>query len=160
MGETGKANIDQALVHAQKLFALCEAIGSDIVCLTVLNPDASKFEHAFLMDGALSVTRAATPTGAQTFCQQVIDSAEPLIVPDMSKRPKEKCCPMMVAEGYAAYAGAPIFRGQKCIGAAEAISNVARIWNKDDILLLTGMANLVSGEIAQAEKLVELRSKQ
>ena len=61
----------------------------------------------------------------------------------MAKGPASIKCPMMVAEGFDSYLGAPVQMSGTCIGAFEIISVNAREWSNEEQQMAKGCASVI-----------------
>ena len=91
---------------------------------------------------------------SHSFCKHVVETGEPLVVPDAREHPELKSNPAVSELGVIAYAGVPLVStdGQR-LGSFCVIDNKARLWTDEDIRLLRCMANCVQTEIASKERL-------
>jgi PAS domain S-box-containing protein len=82
-----------------------------------------------------------------SFCKNVVDTSEALIINDVSADPRFERISAMQGLGVVAYAGVPIIAADEVIGACCAIDHVPRAWNEREIQILADISAAVSTEI-------------
>ena len=91
---------------------------------------------------------------SHSFCKHVVQTGEPLIVPDARKHAELKSNSAISDLGVIAYAGMPLKSadGQR-LGSFCVIDSKARQWGDEEIRVLRCMANCVETEIASKQRL-------
>ena len=91
---------------------------------------------------------------SHSFCKHVVQTGEPLIVPDAREHAELKSNPAISDLGVIAYAGMPLksVDGQR-LGSFCVIDSRARQWSDEEIRVLRCMADCVETEIASKERL-------
>ena len=93
---------------------------------------------------------------SHSFCKHVVETGDPLIVPDAREHPELKSNPAVTELGVIAYAGMPIFSadGQR-LGSFCVIDHEVRQWTDEEIRVLRCIANCVQNEITSKERLIK-----
>jgi diguanylate cyclase (GGDEF)-like protein/PAS domain S-box-containing protein len=91
--------------------------------------------------------RRETPL-AYSFCQHLVASAEPLIIPDVRDHPLVQDNPAISALQSAAYAGMPLITADGyVIGSLCVVDTMRREWRDEEITILSDLAASVMSEI-------------
>ncbi|MEM6618232.1 MAG: GAF domain-containing protein [Pseudomonadota bacterium] len=151
--------LDLSDLHERLLHVMREDLGLDACCVTLLTDDGNNLHHTVLFaarasddDPADSSLKGAvgeldmlyTARDPATFASQVIATGAPLVIDDMHKLTNGGHCPLMAAEGFCAYLGAPITLGSGALGAAEALSRAPRTWSLEDKRKMLSYARILS----------------
>ena len=91
---------------------------------------------------------------SHSFCKHVVQTGEPLIVPDAREHAELKSNPAISMLGVIAYAGVPLLStdGHR-LGSFCVIDKRVRQWTEEDIRVLRCMANCVQTEIASKDRM-------
>ncbi|MEM9852486.1 MAG: GAF domain-containing protein, partial [Pseudomonadota bacterium] len=156
--------LDLSDLHERLLHVMREDLGLDACCVTLLTDDGNNLHHTVLFaarasddDPADSSLKGAvgepdtlyTARDPATFASQVIATGAPLVIDDMHKLTNGGHCPLMAAEGFCAYLGAPITPGFRrprrsrgfIAGAADLVAGK----QKEDAILCPDIERAVGG---------------
>ena len=92
-------------------------------------------------------TLRETPV-AQSYCQEVVGTGAPLILPDVRTHPNFDPTSVVTRMGVAAYAGMPLITSEgHVLGAFCAVDVKPRVWSEEDQAILRDLAAAVMTEI-------------
>jgi len=83
-----------------------------------------------------------------SFCAEVVDSGEPLVVPDATTHPVYADNPLVKAGSVGAYAGVPVVDDGVVLGSLAIFADAPRAFTADDLALLHYQAQLVNSGLA------------
>ena len=115
----------------------------DLVAFSRVDKEANQYVHWFLSSHSLEADTFRSPFNPGTFCNRVVTSQELFTVNSLASGPASITCPMMVAEGFDSYMGAPIFNSGECIGAFEVFCINARVWSQEEKKMALKCATIV-----------------
>ena len=121
-----------------------------------------------VIDGSRQLFRGASGEGPHTalrqtplshsFCRHVVESGEPLVVPDAREHPVLCVNPAVAEYGVVAYAGVPLTAaGGATLGSLCVTSPEPREWSRDDVAMLRDLAVAVAGEFDARRERAERR---
>ncbi|WP_298839459.1 GAF domain-containing protein [uncultured Roseobacter sp.] len=116
--------------------------GSEITSVTRIDISEGKFSHIVSTVFSDCLEAFETPRLSTTCCARVIETGRPFMIADMSRTNGDVCCPMMTAEGIAAYMGVPLFTGGYAAGALEVFARKPREWRDDEVDTLERYARI------------------
>jgi len=117
-----------------------------VALVSLVDDHRQVFASATGLSGAVDVARE-TPL-SHSFCQFVVTSGEPLVVPDAREHPELRTNLAIADLGVVAYCGAPIRSPDGFVlGAMVAIDHEPRHWTSSDVGVLTAFADVVSSEL-------------
>jgi len=83
-----------------------------------------------------------------SFCAEVVDTGEPLVVPDATTHPVYADNPLVKAGAVGAYAGVPVVDDGVVLGSLAIFADAPRAFTADDLALLHYQAQLVNSGLA------------
>jgi PAS domain S-box-containing protein len=117
-----------------------------VALVTFVEEERQFFKSAIGLDEPWA-TQRETPL-SHSFCQYVVESGEPLIVPDARTHPLVSNNPAISEMGVMAYAGMPLItRDGQRLGSFCVIDHQPRIWTQAEIDILRDLAASVITEI-------------
>jgi transcriptional regulator with GAF, ATPase, and Fis domain len=87
---------------------------------------------------------------SHSFCQYAVESGEPLVVGDAREHPTLKDNLAVPDLGVIAYAGVPLITDGHALGSLCAIDHQPRVWTREQIDLLSDLAQLTVSEVKLA----------
>ena len=125
---------------------VCRILGAPIAMVTLIDADRQFFKSGQGLPKPVDVTRS-TPLEF-SFCKHVIQSGEPLVVPDTRDNPV--VCDNLSIQAFdiLAYLGVPLRTPDgQVIGTLCALDNTTRAWSDDDIKVISDLADIAMTEI-------------
>ena len=121
-------------------------LGTPIALVSVLDAERQFFKSIAAPSGGGPRDRA-TPT-ADSFCQHVVRTGQPLLIPDTRHHPWTRDLPTVRAGRVLAYAGVPLVddAGQ-VLGTFCVMDNAPRRWTPDQVATLAELADLAGDQI-------------
>ena len=129
-----------------------EVFNAPVALISIVDDKRQFFKSCVGLPEPYAISRQ-TPH-SHSFCKHVVQTGEPLIVPDARKHAELKSNPAISDLGVIAYAGMPLKSadGQR-LGSFCVIDSKARQWGDEEIRVLRCMANCVETEIASKQRL-------
>jgi serine phosphatase RsbU (regulator of sigma subunit) len=88
-------------------------------------------------------------TVAESFCQYVVDSGEPLVLGDVVRDERTRDNPSIASMGVRAWAGFPVHTPDgEILGTFCVVDTRVRDWSAADVALVQDLAEVASGEVA------------
>ena len=82
-----------------------------------------------------------------SYCQHIISSAEPLIVPDTREHPLTRHSRATTESGIVAYAGVPLTVGEHTLGSLCVVDFEPREWTAEEVTLLRALADVATTDL-------------
>ena len=121
-------------------------VGAPVALVSLVQPDRQVFPGMAGLPEPWASTRSTPLT--HSFCQHVVTSAEPLIVPDAREHPLLRDNRAVLDLGVVAYAGMPLTdETGKVLGSLCAIDIRPRQWTDDELTALRDLADACSTEL-------------
>jgi signal transduction histidine kinase len=121
-------------------------LGVPVVFMTIIDAEKQYFKHRYCSGGALQDT-IETPL-AKSFCRIVVDTGEPLVVPDTRLNPLTMNNRVITEDQVVAYAGVPLTHSSGArVGTLCAIDYNPRRWDSDHMTVLRAVAAQVMTEL-------------
>lgn len=129
-------------------------MGAPVSLMSLVDEDRQFFKSATGLPEHLSSVRE-TPL-SHSFCQHVVNSAQPLVVEDAVSHPLVKDNLAVRDLSVAAYLGVPLTTPDgMTLGALCAIDTKPHAWNEDDVQRMTDLAGIVMSEIVLRDEIVK-----
>lgn len=119
------------------------ATGAPIVVVNLVTPGLQTYVAEIGVGGTSS-----TVPDTLSFCAEVVDSGEPLIVSDATTHPVYADNPLVRAGSVGAYAGVPVVDEGVVLGSLAMFADVPRKFTEGELALLDYQARLVSSGLA------------
>ena len=131
-----------------------QVFNTPVALVSIVDDKRQFFKSCVGLPDPFSNTRQ-TPH-SHSFCKHVVQTGEPLIVPDAREHAELKSNSAVTELGVIAYAGMPLLSvdGQR-LGSFCVIDNKPRQWSEEEIRVLRCMADCVQVEIASKERLAK-----
>ncbi|MCW2778889.1 MAG: sensor histidine kinase and response regulator of a two component complex, partial [Frankiales bacterium] len=134
-----------------------DVLAADFGFLTLVHDDVEEF---VCVAGPLSSALPPTLPVGESVCRLVVESGQPLLVPDLSLHPELRDLAEVRVLGLRSYAGAPVSGEDVVLGSFCVGSGSPRTWTGREADLLTGLARAVSSELRLLVALQELERVQ
>ena len=132
----------------------CRALRVPVALVSLVDADRQFFKSSCGLPEPWA-SRRETPL-SHSFCQHVVASGEPLVIPDARQHPLVRDNLAVGDLAVSAYLGIPLLTPDgHAIGSLCAINSAPRQWSDDDIVVLSGLAELAATEIALRPSLRE-----
>ncbi len=129
-------------------------MGAPVSLMSLVDEDRQFFKSATGLPEHLSSVRE-TPL-SHSFCQHVVNLAQPLVIEDAANHPLVKDNPAVRDLGVAAYLGVPLMTPDgMMLGALCAIDTKPHVWSDDDVQRMTELAGIVMSEIALRDEIIK-----
>jgi len=126
---------------------VCRILKAPISMVTLIDADRQFYKSGQGLPEPLATER--TMSLDVSFCKHVIQSGEPLVVPDTREDPVVCDNPAIKGFNILAYLGVPLKTPDgEVIGTLCALDNTTRTWSADDVAVISDLADLAMTEIA------------
>lgn len=116
---------------------------ADIVSLSRIGNPPDRFRHVMLSHYSTSLETFDMPRDLPSFCSIVLETGKPFVMPSLSRHCGIEDCPLMRAEGFDSYIGAPVMGPGGPIAALQLMAHESRDWTVQDITKLESYARAV-----------------